>query len=297
MEIYSISRGAVRNETAEISANLHGDRLYQQRAREALPILVRQAFSGAPMFYQQLATEMGMPNPRNLNYVLGSVGQSLIELGERWQETIPPIQCLVINQADKLPGEGFGWFVSDSADWRALTKRQRDTLTQAVMQQIYAYPKWQAVLRALELTPVIPDYSDVVNRASSRVGGGESEDHRRLKEFVQHRPGIIGLANRHGPGIAEKGLPSGDRIDVFFDAGDEWVGVEVKSARSDDVDLVRGLFQCVKYKAVLNAMLVSEQRDASARAVLVLEGVLPKRLVPMKHMLGVEVIESVVPSK
>lgn len=158
----------MKNETAAISANLHGDRLYQLRAREALPILVRQAFSGAPIFYQELAIEMGMPNPRNLNYVLGSVGQSLIELGECWQETIPPIQCLVINQTDKLPGEGFGWFMSDSADWRGLSKRQRATLVQAVMQQIYAYPKWQAVLRALELKPVNPSFADLVSRASSR---------------------------------------------------------------------------------------------------------------------------------
>jgi hypothetical protein len=34
-----------------------------------------------------------------------------------------------------------------------------------------------------------------------------------------------------------------------------------------------------------------------ARAVLVLEGVLPDRLMPMKHMLGVEVIENVAPSE
>jgi len=248
------------------------------------------------MFYQQLATEMGMPNPRNLNYVLGSVGRSLIELGERWREITPPIQCLVINQAYKLPGEGFGWFISDSADWRELSKRQRSALTQAVMQQIYAYPKWQAVLLALDLAPVKTNFTDLVSRASSRGGSGESEDHRRLKEFVRCRPRLIGLANRYGPGVAEKCVPSGDRIDVFFDAGDEWVGVEVKSARSDEVDLVRGLFQCVKYKAVLNAMLVVEQRNANARAVLVLEGVLPDGLLPMKHMLGVEVIENVASS-
>lgn len=286
----------MRNETAASSANLHGDKLYQQRAREALPILVRQAFGGAPIFYQELADEMGMPNPRNLNYVLGSVGQSLIELGSHWQDTIPPIQCLVINQKDELPGQGFGWFMSDSADWRGLTKRQKASLTQAVMQQIYAYPKWEKVLRALELTPAKYHYADVVGLASSRCGGGESEDHRRLKNYVQLRPGIVGVGKRFGPGTVEKGIPSGDRLDVFFDAGDEWVGVEVKSARSDNVDLVRGLFQCVKYKAVLNAMLVAEQRDTNARAVLILEGVLPASLIPLKHMLGVEVIERVVPS-
>ena len=103
-------------------------------------------------------------------------------------------------------------------------------------------PKWQAVLNALELAPVSPDFTDVLNRTSNQMGGGESDDHRRLKEFLLYRPGLVGLANRYGPGVAEKGVPSGDRIDVFFDAGDEWVRVEVKSARSDEVDLVRGLF-------------------------------------------------------
>jgi hypothetical protein len=186
--------------------------------------------------------------------------------------------------------------MSDSADWKGLTKRQKATLTQAVMQQIYAYPKWEAVLRALELTAAKYNYADMVGLASGRCGGGESEDHRRLKDYVRLRPSIVGLSKRFGPGTVEQGVPSGDRLDVFFDAGDEWVGVEVKSARSDEVDLVRGIFQCVKYKAVLNAMLVSEQRDANARAVLVLEGVLPTRLIPLKHMLGVEVIERVVPS-
>lgn len=285
----------MKNETAAISANLHGDKLYQNRARVALPILVRQAFSGAPMFYQQLASEMEMPNPRNLNYVLGSIGQSLIELGAKWNETIPPIQCLVINQTDQLPGEGFGWFMPSSADWKGLTKRQKSTLTQAVMQQIYAYPKWQAVLLALELQAITQNYTKTIEKASNFLGGGESEDHQVLKEFVRLRPGIVGLPNRYGPGVAEKGIPSGDRLDVFFDGGQEWVGVEVKSARSDENDLVRGLFQCVKYKAVLNAMLIAEQRDINARAVLVLEDALPSYLVPLKHMLCIEVVEGIKP--
>lgn len=91
-------------------------------------------------------------------------------------------------------------------------------------------------------------------------------------------------------------MPSRDRLDVFFDTEDEWVGVEVKAARSDDADVLRGLFQCVKYKAILTAMLLTEQKDADARAVLVLEGLLPTQLLPLKNMLGIQVIESVVPA-
>ena len=116
-----------------------------------------------------------------------------------------------------------------------------------------------------------------------------------LKEYVQFHPELLRLGKRVGPGTIEKGLPSGDRLDVFFDAGDEWVAVEVKSARSDELDIVRGLFQCVKYDAVLNGVSVTEYRDIKVRAVLVLESYLPSRLLSMKHMLGVEVLEGVVP--
>lgn len=284
----------MKNETAAISANMHGEKLYQQRAREALPILVRQAFSRKPMYYQQLADELGMPNPRNLNFVLGSVGQSLMDLGQAWGEEIPPIQCLVINQSEGLPGDGFGWFMTE-ADWKSLSKRQKDEMTKAVMQQIFAYPKWPRVLKTLGLEPTDQRFSDVVRKASGFQGGGESNDHKALKTYVQCRPELFALRKKAGPGTVEKGLPSGDRLDVFFDDGDEWVAVEVKSALSNEVDIVRGLFQCVKYDAVLNAMLVTEQRDTKVRAVLVLEGFLPPALMSMKHMLGVEVLEGVSP--
>jgi hypothetical protein len=286
----------MRNETAAISANIHGEELYQERARRALPILVRQAFAGEPLYYKQLADELGMPNPRNLNYVLGSIGKSLMELGDSWKEQIPPIQCLVINQTDELPGEGFAWFMPSKTDWKGASKRQKKTFVQTVMQQIYAYPKWRLVLRALELDPVEQNYSEIMEKASIFRAGGESPDHLALKEFVKNNPTVVGIAKRYGPGISEKGIPSGDRIDVFFEAGQEWVGVEVKSAVSNEADIVRGLFQCVKYRAVLNAMLIAEQRDIDARSILVLENTLPANLLSLKNMLGIEVVEQVKPA-
>lgn len=284
----------MKNETAAISANMHGEKLYQQRAREALPILVRQAFSRKTMYYQQLADELGMPNPRNLNFVLGSVGQSLMTLGEAWNEEIPPIQCLVINQSEELPGDGFGWFMTE-ADWKNLSKRQKDETIKVVMQRIFAYPKWPKVLKELGLEFPTTDFSELNRKASNRLRGGEGKDHKALKEYVRSHPELLRLGKRVGPGTIEKGLPSGDRLDVFFDAGDEWVAVEVKSARSDELDIVRGLFQCVKYDAVLNGVSVTEHRDIKVRAVLVLESCLPARLLAMKHMLGVEVLEGIVP--
>ena len=54
-----------------------------------------------------------------------------------------------------------------------------------------------------------------------------------------------------------------------------------------------GLFQCVKYRAVMAAYQATENLPQSALAVLVLEGALPPDLVLMRDILGVEVVESV----
>ena len=44
--------------TAIISEPISGTKAYQVRAREALPLLVRQAEAGAPIFYSDLAEEL-----------------------------------------------------------------------------------------------------------------------------------------------------------------------------------------------------------------------------------------------
>ena len=69
-----------------IAKSIEGDKPYQKQARRAFPLLVRQAFAHQPIFYESLATELGMPNPRNLNYVLGSIGTSINELSDKWKE-------------------------------------------------------------------------------------------------------------------------------------------------------------------------------------------------------------------
>ena len=83
-----------------------GAKTYQQRARTALPILVRQAKARQTIFYGELAHEMGVPNPRTLNHPLGSIGRALQDLERRWGRQVPPIQALVINKSSGCPGQG-----------------------------------------------------------------------------------------------------------------------------------------------------------------------------------------------
>lgn len=275
--------------TAEASDNLWGNKLYQQRAREAFPFLVRQAIIGEPIFYSDLAEEMGMPNARNLNYVLGCIGTTILELSKQKNEDIPPIQCLVINKATKLPGEGFGWFISE-ADFKKLDTKQKRIVVNGQLSEIYSYPRWLELLDELSLNP--PSFPAPIKK-KSKGGGGEGEAHKKLKEFVANNPVVVGLPLSCPKGEVEFNLHSGDSVDVVFTWRNEIIAAEVKSFISDVGDIHRGLYQCVKYQAVLEAMLGIQGKPKNVRTLLLLEGDFPKELVSTKNMLGIDVLSNV----
>src|SRR4051812_11898094 len=114
----------IKRETASLARSIDGDAPYQQQARKALPLLIRQAHAEQPIFYSDLANELNMPNTRNLNYVLGSIGRTMICLSESWGEPVPPIQALVINKKTKLPGIGIDRFL-DKRSVGSLSSKER----------------------------------------------------------------------------------------------------------------------------------------------------------------------------
>ena len=113
-----------------------GDKLYQIRARDALAILVRQAKAGQKIFYSELADELGMTNPRNLNYVLGAIGNSMLQLGKKWGSKVPPIQAIVINKATDLPGEGISWFTPNEEQFKIASRWERKLIIDAMLSEI-----------------------------------------------------------------------------------------------------------------------------------------------------------------
>lgn len=284
-------------QTAQIVKGIGGDQLYQRRARDAFPRLVRQAEAGKPIYYGDLAAEMGMANPRTLNFPLGSVGRTIENLAKKWGEPIPPLQCLVINQADDMPGAGIDWFLIEKGDFAALPKSRRRAIVEAQLVRVTSYGRWREVLAALDIPYIHDDIKDLIDKASRGDAGGESPQHKALKEYVAANPWVINLPRRTQQGKTEVMLPSADVMDVSFRLATEWVAAEVKSLISDEADLLRGLFQCVKYKALMEADQNVNGQARSARAVLVLEGTLTARLLPVKSALGVEVFEGVAPKK
>lgn len=280
-------------ETAEVAEPLSGDKPYQQHARIALPLLVRQAFASTPITYENLARELDMPNPRNLNYVLGSIGQTLQNLSKHWNIRVPPIQCLVVNKNTRLPGEGIGWFITDLNNYKKLSNKQRKQVVDAELQKIYLFSRWLDVLEELGLSPVRNDFTTFSDAAAGYRGGGEGKEHKKLKRYVATNPSKFGLPSALAPGEEEYLLPSGDSLDVFFQHRNEHIGIEVKPHTSNLADIARGLYQCVKYQAVLEARQAANGVSQNSRTFLVLGGKLPIDLIPLKNVLGVEVYDKV----
>ena len=100
-------------------------------------------------------------------------------------------------------------------------------------------------------------------------GSGEGEKHKKLKEFICDHPEAIGATNvvfRK----TEHLLPSGDKLDVYFELEDGTrLAVEVKSSISNDSDITRGIFQCVKYKAVMDVLQFIDTEDYDVKVLLV----------------------------
>jgi hypothetical protein len=67
----------------------------------------------------------------------------------------------------------------------------------------------------------------------------------------------------------------------------EQLAVEVKSRRSNDLDLKRGIFQCVKYRAVLEAENKAGKIKSTVRACLVSERKLPNELARLAKLFDI----------
>jgi hypothetical protein len=287
--------GTSVSETAFKALPIWGNGLYQQRARLALPILIRQARSEKPISYKDLADELNMSHPRTLNWPLGSVGATIDALAveKNWHRPQPPhIQSLVINKRDGMPGAGFDAFLSArNPNYVDFKKDEKRKYLKGYWSDIYAYSYWDDVLHILNLPKAIGEAPALIERAKlgRSGGGGEGPEHANLKETVRKDPTLVNLSRSIPAGRTEAPLPSGDKIDVLFNISGNLLAVEVKSRISNDADITRGLFQCVKYKAVMEAERGALSQNYNVDAVLVLGRQMPKGLETLRNSLGISV--------
>jgi hypothetical protein len=275
---------------------LTSDKLYIQRARLALPILVRQAKINRPINYSELAQEIGMPNPRNLNYVLGAVGNALLTVAKKWGTSrLPLLNCLVVNQSTLLPGDGIYVFI-EKQDFIKMTNTQKKVFVDKMLSEIFTFPDWDRVLFELKIKPIRTafnnNYGPLIKAYNTKHGKGESNDHKNFKNFLSKHPEIFGLPSCH-IGQVEYEFPSADTIDVLFKTSSFVIGIEAKSHLSNIIDIIRGLFQCIKYEALIAAEQKVNDITPNFKVFLALEGKFPDELIGIKNVLGINVLDEI----
>jgi hypothetical protein len=234
--------------------------------------------------------------PTQIGYVAGSLMNQILEVDPR-----APLINALITRPNGIPGVGVGSYFANRYKvpaynkWAAVLPKKKRDLVDREREKVLRYGRWEQInsrlfgngaktlLRKTEGTEV-----DGLSRNGWNYGGeAESEEHKKLKSWVAANRHKIGLAKSFGKGVPESRLLSGDTVDVLFSDGTNYVTVEVKSCRSNDDDFRRGIYQCVKYRAVKQAE--HHPNKAAVRAILVTERELNEELKARARILGVAV--------
>lgn len=272
-----------------------------ERAKQCLSALVEHVLRSAPdtpspLTYERLAELIGrlrtrsqLPHPRGMGKILGSLGHMLLDLQTQNGIRIPEIQSLVVNKNGRLkgfPDDGIKEFWKDYPKMSKIAKIDRLAVEYARIAQFGI--RWNDVLVSLGLPAVQPPPVVRGGRA-----GGESLRHLALKEAVRQNPHLVG-AGADWESIVECPLRSLDLVDVVFRSADTCIAVEVKSRISSEDDCRRGIYQTIKYRAILEAMHTARDSEGRqiVRSLLVIEGALTPALRTLAQRLGVTVIEN-----
>ncbi len=263
----------------------------RELVRLIIPILIRWAKSGkTDSTYGDLIHAIGMQKFSGIGKLLKKVHYVVDELHAQSGVKIPTLNTLVKNQTTKLPSEGFELVYPSYND---LNEDEKKVFIEGLDSKAIKFKRWDWVLDQLGLEPVKLITEEELQSKTSKMEGscGEGKDHKQLKQYILEHPESIGLKDVVYK-TDEFVLPSGDRIDVYFirKNGDR-VAVEVKPKSSPDEDMMRGIFQCVKYKAVMEAVRTVECGSFNVSTILVLGGSLSNQNKEIASELGVDHIE------
>lgn len=243
----------------------------RHNVRLMLPVLIHWAKSGQNKHtYSGLTHAIGKSKFSGIGHALYAIQEVLNALSERaGHKEIPTLNSLCKNAKTMLPSEGFE-FVSPK--YNQLDEKGKRIFVEGLDSKAHIFPHWDWVLDQLGLKETLPftdKQIEEIRTPDLNYDGGEGDEHKALKEYICQNPNCLGFTDVV---IAEMEhlLPSGDRLDVFFELSNRTqVGIEVKPGTSSDQDIIRGIFQCVKYSAVMNALRTIECADYEISVILV----------------------------
>ena len=260
----------------------------------AMRWLIAVALDGSTTTYGELGAKL--ENEAGFSTIfsprIGFVVGSLMERIQVIEPDAPLINVLTVNQRDRQPSEGAGSFLAvrfhekrlrqDGAKQRFPNLWERSFRRAAGEVYKLSVDEWADLYQkvfgtALEGQTIGQDREDR-KKGTEKDGipigrnygsGGEGPHHKALRLWVEANPTEVDRSFAGATPDTEVDLDSGDRIDVVYKLIDRTIVVEVKSRISNKADLLRGVYQCVKYRAVREAMDV--RTNTLVEAILVTE--------------------------
>lgn len=216
------------------------------------------------------------------------IGHVAGRMQDRILKTYPraPLLNALVVDARGLPGGGIDGYLADrfgGTERRYKNPDVKRKVCEQAQHEVYSSKNWEGLYRRTfhrryeddPIAIVNPSERDGKSPDGRHGGGAESPEHKRLKVYVKDHPHVIGLRLLRPKRENEKRLLSGDEVDVYFEDERHAVLVEVKSKISDYPDFQRGIYQCVKYRAVMQAQTPDH---SGIRVFLVTERELPHDL-------------------
>lgn len=234
----------------------------------------------------------------------GRTAGAMIEKVLQIDPYAPLLNVLLVEQATELPSDGAGSFLADRYSEPLLRRDGAKSLYSKLWRRTFdkaageAYATseadWQRLFEATYGEPFPAD--DIQKERDKRKSGseedgikfgrnGEGPNHKALRLWVTANPGRVRREFAQASTETEVVLDSADRVDAVYRLKDQVLAIEVKSRDSNLIDLRRGVYQCIKYRAVLDAMDIRQAGVVSA--MLVTETPLPGEIKALLRTHGI----------
>ena len=239
-----------------------------------IPVLIRWAQTSwdRTHYYSDLTKAIGLKT-NQIGKMMGEVQLILNKYFESiGSDKNITLNALVVNKSKKLPSDGFFFVVQNYSKLSPDSKRGE---VMKLNKAAHEYKHWDDMLKALHLKPARIFTDEEVHHLKTGFfgSGGEGEEHKAIKEFIMCHPSTVNKNWKVIQSSTEELLPSGDRLDVFFVLKDDrHVAIEVKPSTSSDDDVTRGIFQCIKYKAVMDAARALDNGQYDTETMLIIAG-------------------------
>lgn len=232
--------------------------------------------------------------PIQIGHVAGTLMNRILELDPK-----APLINVLITRPNGIPGKGAGGYLAERYNnkrlhkWDNVSSKKKKEIIERERKGIFNYSGWRDINKELfgkttkvRLRKKAGTEYDYSGSNGNHGGSAESQEHKKLKQWVAKNPQKIGIRKSFSSSTLESRLLSGDVVDVLFSSGSAFKTVEVKSCRSNDEDFRRGIYQCVKYREIKKAEHLPYEIDV--QSILITERELSPELKERAKLLNVK---------